>query len=93
MYVSNSLFLTYLFSGALGLLCRTWAFSRCAGQGLLSTCDARATHSSGFSCCRNWLLSLWASVAVGRGLSCPTACLIFPDQGSNLCPLHWQVYS
>ena len=26
-----------------------------------------------------------------RGLSCSTACGIFPKQGSNLCPLHWQV--
>ena len=26
---------------------------------------------------------------VAQGLSCPTACGIFPEQGSNLCPLHW----
>ena len=25
-------------------------------------------------------------------LSCSVACGIFQDQGSNLCPLHWQVY-
>ena len=30
------------------------------------------------------------SVVVVRGLSCFTAHRIFPDQGSNLCPLHWQ---
>ena len=30
------------------------------------------------------------SVAVELGLSCPTACGIFPDQGLNPCPLHWQ---
>ena len=30
------------------------------------------------------------SVVVARGLSCSAACGIFPDQGSNLCPLHWQ---
>ena len=24
------------------------------------------------------------------GLFGPRACVIFPDQGSNLCPLHWQ---
>ena len=23
-------------------------------------------------------------------LGCPKACRIFPDRGSNLCPLHWQ---
>ena len=33
------------------------------------------------------------SVAVAHGLSCPTACGIFLDQVSNLCPLHWQADS
>ena len=31
-----------------------------------------------------------ASVVVAHRLSCPAACGIFPDQGSNPCPLHWQ---
>ena len=30
------------------------------------------------------------SVVVAHGLSCSTTCGIFPDQGSNPCPLHWQ---
>ena len=34
---------------------------------------------------------VWASVVVIHGLSCPTACGIFPNQGSNLCPLYWQI--
>ena len=29
----------------------------------------------------------------GAWLSCPTARGVFPDQGSNLCSLHWQVGS
>ena len=29
-------------------------------------------------------------VFVAQGLSCSAACGIVPDQGSNLCPLHWQ---
>ena len=33
------------------------------------------------------------SVVVAHGPSCSTACGIFPDQGSNPCPLHWQAYS
>ena len=33
------------------------------------------------------------SVFVAHGLSCSAACGIFPDQGSNLCPLHWQADS
>ena len=28
-----------------------------------------------------------------HGLSCSAACGIFPDQGSNPCPLHWQADS
>ena len=30
------------------------------------------------------------SVAVAHGPSCSTACGIFPDRGTNPCPLHWQ---
>ena len=30
------------------------------------------------------------SVAVAHRPSCSAACGILPDQGSNLCPLHWQ---
>ena len=33
------------------------------------------------------------SIVVWHGLSCSEACEIFPDQGSNLCLLHWQVDS
>ena len=33
------------------------------------------------------------SVVVVHRLSCSTACGIFPDQGSNPCPLHWQADS
>ena len=33
------------------------------------------------------------SVVVAHGLSCSTACGIFPDQVSNPCPLHWQADS
>ena len=29
------------------------------------------------------------SVIVAHEPSCSTACGIFPDQGSNPCPLHW----
>ena len=33
------------------------------------------------------------SVVVAHGLSCSAACGIFPDQGSNPCPLHQQADS
>ena len=45
-----------------------------------------------------WLLFFWStgcrhmgSVVAAHRLCCSTACGIFPDQGSNPCPLHWQV--
>ena len=47
-----------------------------------------------------WLLLLRStssrrtgSVAVAHGPNCSAACGIFPDQGSNPCPLHWQADS
>ncbi|KAJ8795173.1 hypothetical protein J1605_018519 [Eschrichtius robustus] len=33
------------------------------------------------------------SVVVTHGPSCSAACGIFPDQGPNPCPLHWQADS
>ena len=33
------------------------------------------------------------SVIVAHGPSCSAECGIFPDQGSNPCPLHWQADS
>ena len=68
----------------------------------LSLVAASGGYSSlwctGFSL--RWLLLLWTtgsrhtgSVVVAHGPSCSTACGIFPDQGSNPCPLHWQADS
>ena len=65
-------------------------------------CGAQPSHCGGFSCCETWALGARASVVVARGLqspgsvvvshglSCSTACGIFPNQGSNPCPLHRQ---
>ena len=50
----------------------------------------QASRCSGFPCYRTQALAAQASVAVGHGLSCSSVCGIFLDQGSNLCPLHWQ---
>ena len=62
-----------------------------------------------FSSCGKWgplfiavrgPLLLWStgsrragSVIVAHGPTCSAACEIFPDQGSNPCPLHWQADS
>ena len=45
------------------------------------SCDAQASH-----CGRIQALRCWASVVVVNGFSCPTACGIFPDRGSNPSP-------
>ena len=37
--------------------------------------------------------SMWASLVMEHGFSCLVACDIFPDQGSNPCPLHSQADS
>ena len=37
------------------------------------------------------LQDMMTSVVEAHGLSCSMACVIFLDQGSNQCPLHWQV--
>ena len=84
-------FFSYLVLAVLHLPCCMWAFSSCTKQrplfvgvlGLLS-------HCSGFSCCRVPALGMRASVIVMLGLSCSVACGIFPGQGLNPCPLHWQ---
>ena len=42
-----------------------------------------------FSCCGAQALSHVGSVVLEHRLSCPVACEIIRDQGSNLCPPHW----
>ena len=56
--------------------------SRCAGLSLSWPVLLRSTGSRRAG-----------SVVVAHGPSCSVACGIFPDQGSNPCPLHWQTDS
>ena len=56
--------------------------SRCAGLSLSRPLWLRSTGSRRAG-----------SVVVAHGPSCSAACGIFPDQGSNPCPLHWQADS
>ena len=76
-----------------------WVFVSVRGLSLVA---ASGGHSS--SRCAGLSLSrpllLWStgsrcagSVVVAHGPSCSAACGIFPDQGSNPCPLHWQADS
>ena len=54
---------------------------------------ARASHCRGLSLLRSTSSRRASSVVVAHRLSCSAACGIFPDQGSNPCPLHWQTDS
>ena len=56
--------------------------SRCVGLSLSRLLSLRSTGSRRAG-----------SVVVAYGPSCSAACGIFPDQGSNPCPLHWQADS
>ena len=56
--------------------------SRCAGLSLSRPLLLRSTSSRRAG-----------SVVVAHGPSCSAACGIFPDQGLNPCPLHWQADS
>ena len=56
--------------------------SRCAGLSLSRPLSSRSTGSRRAG-----------SVVVAHGPSCSAACGIFPNQGSNSCPLHWQADS
>ena len=76
-----------------------WVFVSVRG---LSPVAASGGHSSsrctGLSLSRPLLLRSTGSrragsVVVAHGLSRSVACGIFPDQGSNPCPLHWQADS
>ena len=69
----------YLFIAVLCLRCCTQAFSSCGEWGLSRGEDR--------------LEGAQASVVATRGLSYPAVCGIFPEQGSNSCPLHWQADS
>ena len=76
-----------------------WVFVSVRG---LSLVVASGGHSSsrcaGLSLSRPLLLQSTGSrragsAVVAHGPSCSVACGIFPDQGSNPCPLHWQADS
>ena len=69
------------------------AFSSCSKWGLLSSWGALASHCGGLSCCRAAAHGARTSAVVVHRFSCPEARGIFPDQGSNLCPLLWQAGS
>ena len=69
-----------------------WVFV--AARGLSLSCgELRLLTAVASLDAEHGLLGTWASVVVAHGLSCSAACGIFLDEGSNPCPLHWQMDS
>ena len=103
MFFFNTLFIyfIYLFMTVLGLLVFVWGLSLVAASGghSSSRCGGRSSlRCAGLSLSRPLPLRgtgsrCAGSVVVAHGPSCSAICGIFPDQGSNLCPLHWQADS
>ena len=94
---TNDFFLNFIHLFIYFWLC--WVFVSVRG---LSPVAASGGHSSlqcaGLSLSRPLLLRSTGSrragsVVVAHGPSCSAACGIFPDQGSNPCPLHGQADS
>ena len=93
------IFIFYFFLNLFIYFWLCWVFISARG---LSPVAASGGHSSsrctGLSL--SWPLLLRStgsrragSVVVAHGPSSSVACGIFPDQGSNPCPLHWQADS
>ena len=76
----------HLSNSVLGFFINLFIYLFLAALGL--RCGVWPSHCGGFSCCGARALGARASLVVAHGLSCSMACGIFPDQGSNPCPLH-----
>ena len=82
----------YLFMAVLGLRFCARAFSSCSEWGPLFIA-ARGPLTIAASLVGSTGSRRAGSVVVAHGRSCSAACGIFPDQGLNPCPLHWQADS
>ena len=82
----------YLFMVVLGLRFCARAFSSCGKRGPLFIAVRRPFIVTA-SLLRGTRSRRAGSVTVAHGPSCSATCGIFPDQGSNPCPLHWQADS
>ena len=89
----------YLFIYLFVYLWLCWVFVSVRGLSLIASSGGHSSSwCAGLSLSRPLLLRSKgsrraSSVIVAHGPSCSAACGIFPDQGSNPCPLHWQADS
>ena len=86
IYMYTLLYLYLLFILTLLVLhCCAWSFSTCDKQGQSPVVLHRLLIEVASLIAKQGFCSTGAVVVVHR-LSCPAACGIFPDQGSNPCP-------
>ena len=97
LYSKTLLFIKTLIKVIFLFIWLSWAFVAALRFSLVVASRGYSSlWSKGFS---SWWLLLFqslgfrytGSVVVAHGLSCSEARGIFPDQGSNPCPPHWQV--
>ena len=90
-------FLNFIYLFIYFWLC--WVFVSVRGLSLVAASGGHtSSQCAGLSLSRPPLLQSTGSrrtgsVVVAHRPSCSVACGIFPDQGSNPCPLHWQADS
>ena len=92
LFFLKYVFILYLLLAALGLIAvhRLSLVTAREGYSLVAVCMLLVAMISLVS--EHRLQGVWF-LAVAAWLSCPMTSGIFPDQGSNLCPLHLQVDS
>ena len=89
--VSISHSFIYLFTATQGLPSRTLAFCSCSEPG---SQFRSVGHTAGLPLQSTAGCRAQASAGAAHGLSCPSQVYgIFPNQGSNSCPLRWQADS
>ena len=93
LFVYKFIYLFILFFGCIGSSSLRVGFFQLHWAGATLRCGAWASHCGGLSCRGAQTLGVRASAVVAHGPSRSAARGIFPDQGSNPCPLHWQADS
>ena len=97
MWFSFFFFLIFIYLFIYLWLC--WVFVSVRGLSLVAGSGGHSSsRCAGLSLSRPLLLRSTGSrragsAIVAHGPSCSLACGIFPNQGSNPCPLHWQADS
>ena len=95
LFFFKFIYIYFLFLAVLGLRFCARAFSNCSERGplFIAVRGPLTVVASPVAEHRLQTPRRAGSVVVAHGLSRSAACGIFPDQGSNPCPLHWQADS